>query len=246
MTLSLLAAAAVQNYVWLVVCIFVFAIGYAPVMLAGGRAILAWFKRDRGFAMGIRQTGVPVGGLLGAIVLPLAASHFDGYRGALVTAAVLVGVPSLLASVFYREPALERIYCGRRCAAVLGLVQRPRDTGEAHRATGGTVGAIRNFNNALCAATGRASLAHHPGCSPHRALRRRLERRDGRGAGRNRRPRTRSVGRRLDAHIRLWSFSCRPAHFRRHRRPRFTPSGVVRHVCLCARRRAAGILAAVG
>jgi MFS family permease len=108
MTLSLLGAAAFENYVWLVGCIFVFAIGYAPVMPAGGRAILAWFKRDRGFAMGIRQTGVPVGGLLGAIVLPLAASHFDGYRGALVTAAVLVGLPSLLACVFYREPTLER------------------------------------------------------------------------------------------------------------------------------------------
>jgi MFS family permease len=107
MTLSLLAAAAFENYAWLVACVFVFAIGYAPVMPAGGRAMLAWFKRDRGFAMGIRQTGVPVGGLIGAVVLPLAAAHFAGYRGALITAAVLVGLPSLLACVLYREPVME-------------------------------------------------------------------------------------------------------------------------------------------
>ena len=53
-----------------------FGAAYAASTPAGGRAILAWFDRDRGFAMGIRQTGVPVGGLLGALTLPLVAHAF--------------------------------------------------------------------------------------------------------------------------------------------------------------------------
>src|ERR1700737_4492343 len=66
MTLALLAAAVVHSYAALVACIAVFGAAYAASTPAGGRAILAWFDRDRGFAMGIRQTGVPVGGLIGA------------------------------------------------------------------------------------------------------------------------------------------------------------------------------------
>jgi hypothetical protein len=42
----------------------------------------------------------------------------------------------------------------------------------------------------------------------------------------------------------FWSVSRRSARFRRHRGSRFTPSGVVRHVGIGARRSAAGILAA--
>jgi sugar phosphate permease len=38
---------------------------------SSGRAIMAWFREsERGFAMSIRQTAVPLGGGLGALVLP--------------------------------------------------------------------------------------------------------------------------------------------------------------------------------
>ncbi|HEY6237235.1 MAG TPA: MFS transporter, partial [Candidatus Elarobacter sp.] len=57
---------------------------------------------DRGFAMGIRQTGVPVGGLAGALTLPPVA-HVAGYRGAFVFAAAIVAVTTLIAYVGYRE-----------------------------------------------------------------------------------------------------------------------------------------------
>ncbi len=64
--------------------------------------MLAWFDRDRGLAMGIRQTGVPVGGTLGALTLP-AVAHAFGFRGAFLFAAVLVIVPTLIAYAGYRE-----------------------------------------------------------------------------------------------------------------------------------------------
>lgn len=102
MTVALLAATLVQHYWWLVLWIGIFGAAYAASTPAGGRAILAWFDRDRGLAMGIRQTGVPVGGLLGALTLPLIA-HAYGYRAAFVYAAVIVLVTTLIAVVPYRE-----------------------------------------------------------------------------------------------------------------------------------------------
>jgi MFS family permease len=44
---------------------------------SSGRAIMAWFHEgERGFAMSIRQTAVPLGGGLGALVLPSLASAY--------------------------------------------------------------------------------------------------------------------------------------------------------------------------
>ncbi len=102
MTLALLAAPLFPSYGWLVATMGVFGAGYAASTPAGGRAVLAWFDRDRGLAMGIRQTGVPLGGTLGALMLPPVA-HALGFRGAFVVAAVLVALPTLIAYYGYRE-----------------------------------------------------------------------------------------------------------------------------------------------
>ena len=118
MTLALLAAAIVHGYAALVVCIAVFGAAYAASTPAGGRAILAWFDRDRGFAMGIRQTGVPVGGLIGALTLPFVA-HGYGLRGAFVFAAVIVATTTLIAFLGYREAR-----DGRAPTATLASVAR--------------------------------------------------------------------------------------------------------------------------
>ncbi len=102
MTAALLAATLVANYAWLVAMAAIYGAGYAASTPAGGRAILTWFDRDRGFAFGVRQTGVSAGGLLGALCLPLAASH-GGYRTAFVFAAFLVALPGVAAFALYRE-----------------------------------------------------------------------------------------------------------------------------------------------
>lgn len=102
MAAGLAGAAVWESYPWLVTCMALFGIGYASSTPAGGRAILAWFDKDRGFAMGIRQTGVPIGGLVGALTLPVVAGHL-GYRPAFVYATVLVMIPTLMAYFGYRE-----------------------------------------------------------------------------------------------------------------------------------------------
>lgn len=51
---------------------------------AGSKAIMSWFPfSKRGFALGIRQTGVPMGGLLAALLLPPIALNY-GWRVAMV------------------------------------------------------------------------------------------------------------------------------------------------------------------
>jgi sugar phosphate permease len=74
----------------------------ASVNAASGRAIMAWFpSTELGLALGIRQTAIPIGGALGAAVLPVLGSS-GGARIAFVFlgAASLVG--AVVAAVFVR------------------------------------------------------------------------------------------------------------------------------------------------
>src|SRR5262249_46905109 len=57
----------------------------ASVNSASGRAVLHWFEpRQRGLALGIRQTALPIGGAWAAFVLPALVTHEDA-RPALLT-----------------------------------------------------------------------------------------------------------------------------------------------------------------
>jgi MFS family permease len=126
MTAALLGAALLANYHWLVAMMGVYGAGYAASTPAGGRAILAWFARDRGFAMGIRQTGVSVGALVGAIGLPIVAAA-AGYRAAFVFAAVLVVLPSGLAFALYRESRSDALPRSSLSAVARGMNVLARD-----------------------------------------------------------------------------------------------------------------------
>ncbi|TAM74011.1 MFS transporter [bacterium] len=101
--LALIAGALIPHFGWLIFWLFVFGIGYGASTPAGGRAILLWFTTNRGFAMGVRQTGVPIGGLVGALLLPLIAAH-AGYRWALASGGLLCITLSTAVALAYRSP----------------------------------------------------------------------------------------------------------------------------------------------
>jgi MFS family permease len=103
MGLAIACAAAIPDRTWLTVWLFVFGVAYASSSPAGGRAILRWFRANRGLAMGVRQAGAPLGGTVGALVLPLVAYHFGGYRAALLVGAVLCAASAIVAGALYRE-----------------------------------------------------------------------------------------------------------------------------------------------
>ena len=63
----------------------------ASVNSASGRAVMHWFAADeRGLALGVRQTAVPLGGLIAALVVPQLTSPGDATRGILFFAALCV------------------------------------------------------------------------------------------------------------------------------------------------------------
>ncbi|ABM35126.1 MFS transporter [Paracidovorax citrulli] len=71
---------------------------------ASGRAIMQWFAEgERGLAMSIRQTSVPLGGAIGALLLPALALH-GGFAAVYGVLAALSLLAALMAAAWVREP----------------------------------------------------------------------------------------------------------------------------------------------
>jgi MFS family permease len=76
----------------------------ASVNAASGRAVLTWFPgRQRGLAMAVRQTSVPVGAGLAALTLPAIAAH-AGIAAVFVTLGGLCAVAAVTVAAVVREP----------------------------------------------------------------------------------------------------------------------------------------------
>lgn len=77
----------------------------ASVYSASGRLVMGWFSaRERGLAMGIRQTSTPLGMGVAALAMPpLAGGH--GLTGAIGFLAALCGAIAVLIAVFAADPA---------------------------------------------------------------------------------------------------------------------------------------------
>ncbi len=85
---------------------FVIGIGSGIQNPAGSAAVMRWFKRDlRGLAMGLRQTGVPLGSLVAAIAWPIAAVHFGWRASYLVAGLFMLSTVSLVVALYYDPPS---------------------------------------------------------------------------------------------------------------------------------------------
>ena len=77
----------------------------ASVNAASGRAVMQWFAAEqRGFALGLRQTAIPVGGALAALALPV-ANGIGGLKAAFVFLGALCLASAAVAAVAVREAA---------------------------------------------------------------------------------------------------------------------------------------------
>ena len=101
---SLVAAgAAVDDFYALVGLLGLASAAGSSVNSASGRAVMHWFgAEERGFALGLRQASLPLGGALAAVTLPpiVGASSLDG---ALVFLAVLCLVAALVSALVLRD-----------------------------------------------------------------------------------------------------------------------------------------------
>jgi predicted MFS family arabinose efflux permease len=98
------AAAHVPSVTLLAIVLLVTGLLGGSVNCSSGRAIMAWFREgERGFAMSIRQTAIPLGGGLGALVLPsLASAH--GFAAVFGSLAAASAVSTVLAWRWLRQP----------------------------------------------------------------------------------------------------------------------------------------------
>ena len=94
---ALVAAGYAGGFGTLVVLLGLAGAAGASVNAASGRAVMQWFpSAERGFALGVRQTAIPVGGLVSALVLPtlgLRAAFL--FLAALCVAGGLFGVAAI-------------------------------------------------------------------------------------------------------------------------------------------------------
>ncbi len=100
---ALVAAAFAPGYTGLLIALVLAGVLGASATGASGRAVIGWFaRRERGFALGIRQMALPLGGAAAALGLaPLAHAH--GLRPALLVLAGLVLAAAIAAAVWMRD-----------------------------------------------------------------------------------------------------------------------------------------------
>lgn len=102
-----IAASFAPSFAWAFGSFFLAGLGYSFLNPASTKGVMGWFYRDeRATAMGLKQTGVPAGGVVAALVAP-SLVLLVGWRWALAG----LGVMNLFFGFFFwalwREPAQE-------------------------------------------------------------------------------------------------------------------------------------------
>ncbi|MGE0820776.1 MAG: MFS transporter [Candidatus Binatia bacterium] len=99
-----LTVAVTQGFFTALLAMFAAGMGASFPTPAGSKAVMAWFPVEkRGMAMGVRQTGIPVGGAMAAATLPAIAALM-GWRTAVVVSGVTCFIAVGVCGFLYRSP----------------------------------------------------------------------------------------------------------------------------------------------
>jgi MFS transporter, ACS family, hexuronate transporter len=98
------AASMAPSFAWACASFFLAGLGYSFLNPASTKGVMVWFDRDeRATAMGIKQTGVPAGGVVAALLAaPLVL--IIGWRGALAALGIINFFFGFVFSALWREP----------------------------------------------------------------------------------------------------------------------------------------------
>jgi len=100
---ALLLAARAHSFGALFVCLFATGLAGASVHSSSGRAVMSWFPaRQRGLALGIRQTAIPIGGFAVSLFLP-PIEHAHGIPWAFAALGTACLTAALIGGVVLRE-----------------------------------------------------------------------------------------------------------------------------------------------
>jgi sugar phosphate permease len=98
------AASLAPSFTWAFASFFFAGLGYSFLNPASTIGVMAWFPRaERATAMGAKQTGVPTGGVVAAILAP-SLVLLSGWRGALAGLGVINFVFGFVFARLWRDP----------------------------------------------------------------------------------------------------------------------------------------------
>lgn len=101
---GLVAVSAAPSYGVLVPLLIAAGFGYGMLNPTSTKAVMGWFPpSQRATVVGLKQVGLPFGGVVGAAVLPALALPL-GWRPAVVVSAALIAAGALVSLVVYRDP----------------------------------------------------------------------------------------------------------------------------------------------
>lgn len=104
--LSSISISAVSSYVVIFLLLVFLGAGIGANQTPGSKAIITWFPiKGRATGMGIKQTGVNMGGILASFLLPALALKFDTWRYPCALAGLAAVFTALLIFFVYRDPA---------------------------------------------------------------------------------------------------------------------------------------------
>jgi len=101
--IPLALASLAPSYVWLLLPLTLYGVGNGFALPPTTRAIVEWFpNRHRGLAMGIKQTGVAMAGMICGFIVPTLGLAY-GWRGTILVLGVVTVVSGVIAWLAYRD-----------------------------------------------------------------------------------------------------------------------------------------------
>ena len=106
---SMLISISINEYVFLLIILLFVGIWYGTAQPGGSSAIIHWFpkNKNRGLAMGIRQTGIPLGGALASMTLPFFFYNY-GLSSAKLTQAVVAITGGIVFLLLYKDHGMNK------------------------------------------------------------------------------------------------------------------------------------------
>lgn len=105
---ALCGAALANSYTELLIAFTLLGFGYSTAQPGGSKSVSNWFRGNQlGFAMGIRQAGLPLGGAMATLLLPFIASRYS-VQAAFIAGGIVAFFGAVMFMLFYKSPEVQR------------------------------------------------------------------------------------------------------------------------------------------
>ena len=125
--LGLFAVSGSVSFAALIAIMILAGTGYGMLNPTTAKAVMSWFpRRQRATVVGLKQVGLPLGGAVGALLMPPLALWM-GWRVAVALPASLIALLAGLTWLFYRDPPRSELETPAQQQGSMRAVLRNRD-----------------------------------------------------------------------------------------------------------------------